>query len=75
MDVAEGFSPTAGRPRAKALGYVYEGRLRGLCQINYFGIVQKAAIQLTVGVEALACANAMNRLKARLQHAKSVKSI
>ena len=28
--VAEGFSPTAGRQRAKALGYIYKGRLRGL---------------------------------------------
>ena len=28
--VAEGFSPTAGRQRAKALGYIYKGRLRRL---------------------------------------------
>ena len=31
--VAEGFSPTVGRPRAKALGYCHEGRLRGLYPI------------------------------------------
>jgi hypothetical protein len=28
--IAEGFSPTAGRQRAKALGYIYKGRLRRL---------------------------------------------
>ena len=30
VTLAEGFSPTAVRPAAKAAGYVYEARLRGL---------------------------------------------